>query len=102
MHPHLAEACRAAGVREASFDPLEPEPYPIGLPAPKPFRLALAGLRDWFLALLDRLGYDKADIESVVLRFRFRAGDDYNSAVTATISTSRGKEYAGYANYIGR
>lgn len=100
LHPHLAEACRLAGVREPSFELLVPEPYPQGVPRLEALRLAPKGLQTWFTELVARLGHDKEKLSSVLLRFQFGTADNYNSAVEVTISTSTGKRYGGQVDYI--
>lgn len=100
LHPHLATACRLEGVLEARLELLVPEPYPDNLPRLEPLRLASRALRDWFVDLLSRLGYEPAIATSVVLTFYFRSNDDYNPAVRATIKTQCGKEYTGAVDHM--
>lgn len=101
LHPHLAIACSRAGVRETRVELMASAPYPIGLPDFAPLRVALATLRTWFLEQMTHLGFDPRCAISAVLCFRFRLGDEYNSAVDATITTTNGREYLGHADYIG-
>jgi len=100
LHPHLARACREAGVSAATVELLAREPYPATLPDVEPLRLALGALRQWFLDLLDRQGFTATDVRSASLTFECDREDDYNAAVRALLITRQGKEYSGRVNYI--
>jgi hypothetical protein len=100
VHPHLAQACRQAGVSRVQLELLVPSPYPSGLPRLGPLEKALGALKAWFEDLVARLGHDINQIASTILEFSFREGEDYNSAVKAAISMNNGKKYAAEVDYI--
>lgn len=101
LHPHLAEACRAIGVLTVNVDLLDADPYPARLPSSTPLRLAIGALREWFEANLATQGFSRVDLRRVDLRFSFRAGgDDFDSAVEATLVDRSGKTHVGNAGFI--
>jgi hypothetical protein len=100
LHPHLAQACRKAGMDAVSFDLLPGSPYPPGLDESEPLALALASLQEWFFAQLQHLGHDRSTATRAILTFRFRAEDDYDCAVAVTIKTNTGKDYSGSIGFI--
>lgn len=70
VHPHLYQACQAAGIREATVDLLENAPYPPGLPRIEPLRLSLTALHNKFLAILAANGFGPSDVAAATLRFQ--------------------------------
>jgi hypothetical protein len=100
LHPHLAQTCKKAGKDAVCFDLLPTNPYPPGLEKFEPLALALDSLRNWFFAQLERLGHDQSKLDHVVLTFKFRGVDGYNSAVAVTITTKAGKDYSGGVDFI--
>ena len=100
LHPHVARACRSVGALETTFDLLAPDPYPVELPRLEPLRLALADLRVWFLDLLTRLGYAEDTVRAALVTIQLHQGDDYKSAVRATITSHAGRVYAARVDYI--
>ncbi len=93
VHPHLYQACKAAGVREATVDLLANAPYPLGLPQVGPLQLSLAALRDKFFAILSANGFAPSDVAAVSLRFQFPllGADGYTCQVAARLQSSRGR-----------
>ncbi|MDZ4057586.1 MAG: hypothetical protein U1D69_11625 [Polynucleobacter sp.] len=93
VHPHLYQACRSAGVREATVDLLDSAPYPPGVPQLEPLRLSLSALRDKFFAILSANGLAASDIASISLRFQFPllGADGYTCQVAARLQSSQGR-----------
>ena len=93
VHPHLYQACRAAGVREATVDLLEDAPYPPGLPRIEPLGLSLTALHNKFLAILAANGFGPSDVAAATLRFQFPllGADGYVCQVAARLESSRGR-----------
>jgi hypothetical protein len=100
LHPHLAEASRAAGLSAVSLDLLAPDPYPPELPMLQPLRLALGALRSWFDDLVQRLGFNAGDVRSARMTFQFRSRDDYDCKVQVLVVTKTGQEIRGDVDYI--
>ena len=92
VHPHLYQACKSAGVREATVDLFENAPYPPGVPQIEPLRLSLAALRDKFFAILSANGFTATDVAAITLRFQFPllGADGYTCQVAARLQSSRG------------
>lgn len=94
VHPHLGQACRAAGVTSAWLDLLEERPYPEGLPVLRPLELALGALRDKFVQMAGSKGIPPSEVEAVRLEFTFPPSDDnYSCSVGASITDRGGKSY---------
>jgi len=93
VHPHLYQACQAAGVREATVDLLENAPYPPGLPQIEPLQLSLNALHDKFFAILAANGFGPSDVATATLRFQFPllGADGYVCQVAAQLESSRGR-----------
>jgi hypothetical protein len=93
VHPHLYQACEAAGVREATVDLLESAPYPLGLPQMEPLRLSLIALHDKFFDILSANGFSPSDVTAATLRFQFPllGADGYTCQVAARLESSRGR-----------
>ena len=93
VHPHLHQACCAAGVRQATVNLLELAPYPYGLPQLEPLRLSLISLRDRFLAILSANGFSRSDVAAATLLFQFPlyGADGYTCEVVARLESSRGR-----------
>jgi len=93
VHPHLYQACQAAGVREATVDLLENAPYPSGLPKVESLQLSLTALHDKFFAILAANGFGSSDVAAATLRFQFPllGADGYACQVTAQLESSRGR-----------
>ena len=100
LHPHLVQACRAAGLSEVSVDLLAESPYPEGLRDSEPLRRALARLRERFLALLAQHGLSASDVASVRLTFGFRPKDDGDCSVRSTIRSRTGREFTHFLGFI--
>jgi hypothetical protein len=96
VHPHLYQACRAAGVREATVDLMEIPAYPPGLPQVEPLRQSLVALRDKFLAILLANGFVPSDVAAAHLRFQFPllGADGYACRVAARLESSHGQVYS--------
>jgi hypothetical protein len=95
LHPHLFNACRNAGLQHVRIDLLQSDPYPTGLPAVEPLRLALVSLQLKFWEILARERFARATVESVSLDVQFPAagGDGYSCAVHATVTATDGQTY---------
>lgn len=93
LHPHLYQACKAIGVREAIVDLLENAPYPPGFPQIEPLRLSLAALRDKSFAILSANGFAPLDVAAISLRFQFPllGADGYTCQVAARLQSSEGR-----------
>jgi len=96
----MAQACRVAGVSEASVELLAEQPYPDGLPDSEPLRLALGSLRQRFLALLAKYELSASDVLSARLTFAFRSHDDYDCSVRSTIRSRKGRELTHFLEFI--
>ena len=102
LYPHLGEACRDAGVLVTSVDLVEGEPYPRGLRHKQPLALALVAMRQTLKAILEKHGFDFADVTSARLEFTFPTGygDGSLYSVRATL-VYRGRTLERYLPMIG-
>lgn len=67
LSPHLAQALRDAGLRTTTLELLEASPYPPGVKAVKPLRLALQALHATAQSILERNGFSRSDVTSIRL-----------------------------------
>lgn len=74
LFPHLRDACRDAGVLTTSVDLVNERPYPPGLPHKQALALALSSMRQTLAAILQKNGFDFAEITSASLEFTFPIG----------------------------
>lgn len=96
IHPHLFLACRDVGALSTEFELLEDSPYPSGLPERKPLQLALQGLREKFLNILELKRVPCAAVKSVRLKFEFPLSNDGTlSLVIVVITSSDGTQFKG-------
>lgn len=95
LHPHVGQACRAAGQLEVEVQLTSTELYPPALPPMEPLRLALLGLRDRFWRIVAAHKLEESVVKEASLLFRFSEGrnDDYLSEVTGRVTGSNGRTY---------
>jgi hypothetical protein len=74
LYPHFCEACRDAGVLTTSVDLVNGRPYPAGLPREQALALALSSMRETLAAILQKHGFDFAEVTSANLEFTFPIG----------------------------
>ena len=98
LSPHLGRAARAAAVETVTVELLAHDPFPVGLPRSEPLELALLSLRQWFIDLLGREGFEPADVASVRLDFLFEppelaSGFPQPRTATVSLQASSGRSY---------
>jgi hypothetical protein len=74
LYPHLSDACRDAGVLTTSVELVDTRPYPPGLQHKQPLALALVSMRQTLAVILEKHGFDFADLTSARLDFTFPTG----------------------------
>lgn len=89
INPHLAVALRAVGMESTEIDLLSPFPYPPIASESKPLRLALAGLHDFLVTLLQKYGFSTEEVSRVILHVSPVVSDKQGYLVhTRTVITS--------------
>lgn len=95
ISPHLANALRSVGAESTEIDLLVPQPYPPVAADSHPLRLALATLRQFVLTLLEKHGFGKDEIATIVLYATPAPWDrkGYSLHTRAAITSTRGGTY---------
>lgn len=95
IHPHLYQACVAAGVRTARIDLLASDPYPSGLPEIQPLRLALGALQEKFSDVLRANGFAASDVAEagLAIQFPLAGADGYTCQSASRLVSARGRVY---------
>lgn len=103
LHPHLRQACRAAGEYSAQIDLLSPNPCPENLRGNQPLQIALMSLQERFAQILQSEGFSLDELQKALLFFEFPAEykDDYCSNCHAALQASSGKEFLHAVNCMG-
>ena len=77
LHPHLAEVCRAAGVRTARIDLLFGSLESPEISVPQPLALAISALSNRFSQILSSEGIDRTQLVHAIIEFRISPEDKY-------------------------
>jgi hypothetical protein len=95
VHPHMGQACRAAGRVAIEVQLTSDDPYPRLLAPVEPLKLAVTSLCQKFWDILAGHSLERSLVVSASLIFFFADDrpDDYSSEVTATITASNGRIY---------
>jgi len=95
VHPHLGQACRAAGSLVVQIQLTGDDPYPRELAPLGPLKLALSGLCEKFWSILAAHHLERSSVTQARLSFSFAESrrDDYLSEVAASITGSNGRTY---------
>jgi hypothetical protein len=81
---------------------LDAEPYPANVPERQPLRLALVALKATFAAIVNKHGFELADLESARLDFTFPEGyGDCSLYQVRSILVSRGRTFERSVPMIG-
>lgn len=67
LSPHMAQALREAGLETTTLELLEESPYPQGAQELRPLRLALQTLCATAQGILERNGFARSDVTSILL-----------------------------------
>ncbi|WP_133155094.1 hypothetical protein [Kinneretia aquatilis] len=103
VHPHLGQACDAAGVESSAVDLLAEDIYPSSLPRLEPLALALTALRDRFGAILTSEGFAPSDLHRALLHFEFspELPDYFCRRCSAVIVATNGKSFMHAVDWLG-
>ena len=95
LHPHVGQACRAAGRLEVEVQLTSTEVYPPALPLMHPLRVALLSLRQrfWQIVAAHKLEESAVTRASLLFRFAERSRDDYISEVIGRVTGANGRNY---------
>lgn len=103
VHPHLGQACNAAGVESIAVDLLAEEIYPSSLPRLEPLALALTSLRARFGEMLASEGFAPSDLQRAALHFEFSPGlpDYFCRRCSAVVEATNGKSFIHAVDWLG-
>ena len=95
ISPHLAKALRAVGLESTQINLLDSNPYPSKAEESEPLRMGLESLHKFVLALLERHGFSKESVSSIVLFTTAPPWDieGYSIHTRAVITSKKGRVY---------
>ncbi|MBX3658788.1 MAG: hypothetical protein KF740_10170 [Ramlibacter sp.] len=103
VHPHLGQACNAAGLESSAVDLLAEDIYPSSLPRVEPLALALTGLKARFGEILASEGFAPSDLHRAALHFEFAPGlpDYFCRRCSAVVEATNGKSFMHAVDGLG-
>lgn len=82
LHPHLGEACEAAGIGDITLDMLDGPILPNDMPVSKELELAVPNWRMRFREIAGKIGVDVAELRSASVNFNFAPYNHHTSMNT--------------------
>lgn len=103
IHPHVLQACRAAGLTQMVVSLLDSEPCPESFRGIEPLRLSLRGLRMRFEEILAAEGFSVTDLTEASLTFSPdpQFSDDYCTICHSHLTSSMGRSYEHTIDCLG-
>jgi hypothetical protein len=104
IHPHMLQACRAAGQPHMTVSLLESEPCPESFRGIEPLRLSLRALRKRFEEILAAEGFSVADLAEASLTFSPdpQFSDDYCTVCHSRLTSHTGRSYEHTIDCLGQ
>jgi hypothetical protein len=102
VHPHLGQARKRLGVKDASVDLLRPEISLVIDPIPREIALSTEALRERFAALIAGERLNIAEIKSAEAVFVYRGTCTWPDACYVQVETIEGKRIEDAVGHDGR
>lgn len=102
LHPHLHQACRAAGMHSIKIDLMCSNPYPKTLKSLKTLELSIGVLKNRFEEILAAEKFVLENLTTMLLKLDFISpDDDYCCNGHGLLITQDGKEFRQSVDYLG-